>query len=43
MLCSIQAGVLRVAYFDQGPANGSVVVLLHVENSRGMIPKLHKK
>ena len=29
MLHSIQAGALRVAYCDRGPANGSVVVLLH--------------
>ncbi len=29
MLKFIQAGVLRVAYFDRGPSNGDIVFLLH--------------
>ena len=29
MLKRIQAGVLRVAYFDNGPLNGTIVLLLH--------------
>jgi pimeloyl-ACP methyl ester carboxylesterase len=29
MLKFIQAGVLKVAYFDHGPSNGNIVLLLH--------------
>lgn len=29
MLKRIQAGVLRIAYFDNGPSNGTIVLLLH--------------